>query len=368
MDDIVLEHNFHIPQCDQGFSALPLMERFRQMKCGGGDVHLYSLLQLSRRKFAAENIDKVYGMLGIMSEATRARIKVDYSPANRRDFWQVYIDISRISLEDHGFLVLFMAPSDQKHPNLPSWCPDFRHDSDVNALYTTFCAGLGEPDVDESRIPKPMISIQGSNNVEFRGLEMDRIKDIVELCPKAISHVGYSPDKAELLLQCEARCLELSKSVFGVDDKIPTQHIGALVTGMHPDRSLYYVTQATEDYHHMRAMCQAVISREDSLISSNKDQKVMISAQRYLGGMTVAWRGSSFFSTDGGRIGIAPKSIKAGDSICIFFGAHVPHVLRFDSAREIYTFVGAAYVAGLMTGDAFYAKDPTNTYKSFVVG
>ena len=368
MDDIILEHNFCLPENDNGFSALPLIEQFRQMRSGGGDIHLYSLLQLSRRKLAGENVDKVYGMMGVMSAELRGKIKVDYSSAARRDFWQIYINISTISLEDHGFFVLSMAPSDEKHPELPSWCPDFRHDSETNSLHTTYCAGMADPDFDEVRIPKPIVRTPEPKNVEFRGLEMDKVKYVVELCPKAIHHVRYSSQKAQMVLEYEARCLELSKATIRTDDAIPNQHIGTLVTGMHPDRSFYYAAQAVEDYHCMRGTLQNVISQKGASGTMPQNQAAVISAERYLGAMSVAWRGSAFFSTEDGRIGIGPKSIKAGDSICIFFGAYVPHILRFDPTRMIHLFVGSAFVSGLMSGTEFYARDPCNTYNCFVVG
>jgi hypothetical protein len=212
-----------------------------------------------------------------------------------------------------------------------------------------------------------MVRVPGSNNVEFRGLEMDRIKQLVELCPDAVDDVENSPLKAQLVLQCEASCLELSKATYNTDGEIPPQHILTLVTGMHPDRTLYDVPQATEDYHHMRDRCRTLVER-GAYDSSTQDQKAMISAQRYKSGMNVAWKGSSFFCTEGGRIGMGPKSAIPGDSICIFFGAHVPHILRFDPVRKVHSFIGAAFVCGLMSGDPFYAKGPINTYECFVVG
>src|SRR3954454_24719151 len=119
MDDIVQEHNFQIPETDSGFSAVPFIERLREIRSIGDSAPMYSLLHLSRRKLAAVDIDKVYGIMGLMSEELRVRVKVDYSPASRRDFWRLYIDVSRLSLEEHGLSILSMAPSDAKHPELP---------------------------------------------------------------------------------------------------------------------------------------------------------------------------------------------------------------------------------------------------------
>jgi len=193
---------------------------------------------------------------------------------------------------------------------------------------------------------------------------MDKIENIVELCPNALHRVTYSPQKAEFVLRCEARCLELSKVVLGTNDRIPHQHIETLVTGMHPNRSVYDIAQAVQDYHSMRAILQEVIAQNGASHSVSQDQKRLVSAQKYAGAMSVSWVGSSFFSTEGGRIGIGPESMKTGDSICIFFGAHVPHILQFDSVRKIHLLVRSAFVSDLMDATEFYAKDPCNTYKA----
>ena len=46
-----------------------------------------------------------------------------------------------------------------------------------------------------------------------------------------------------------------------------------------------------------------------------------------------------------------PKNAEVGDVICVFYGGHVPYVIRpCDNGR--YTFVGHCYVHGLMDGEA----------------
>jgi len=167
-------------------------------------------------------------------------------------------------------------PIQKKTPELTSWCPDFRQQSKVSSLYTTDYAGVADADFDNAKIPIPTTSIPDSNNVEFRGLEMDKIRNIVELCPNALHRVTYSPQKAEFVLRCEARCLELSKVVLGTNDRIPHQHIETLVTGMHPNRSVYDIAQAVQDYHSMRAILQEVIAQNGASHSVSRPEETSL--------------------------------------------------------------------------------------------
>ncbi|KAL8838538.1 MAG: hypothetical protein Q9170_002118 [Blastenia crenularia] len=60
--------------------------------------------------------------------------------------------------------------------------------------------------------------------------------------------------------------------------------------------------------------------------------------------------GRSFIRSRDGRLGLAPKSTRVGDIVCLFHGGDVPFILRpFDSGR--YGFVGEAYIHGVMQGE-----------------
>lgn len=58
------------------------------------------------------------------------------------------------------------------------------------------------------------------------------------------------------------------------------------------------------------------------------------------------------FKTDAGRIGFGKKGVRTGDTLCIFNGAPVPHLLRDieDEPSELYALFGEAYVHGIMNG------------------
>ena len=57
----------------------------------------------------------------------------------------------------------------------------------------------------------------------------------------------------------------------------------------------------------------------------------------------------AFFITSSGRMGIGPVGLKKGDIVSVLFGGGVPYILRQQG--ETYSFVGEAYVQGLIHGE-----------------
>jgi hypothetical protein len=70
------------------------------------------------------------------------------------------------------------------------------------------------------------------------------------------------------------------------------------------------------------------------------------------------------FATDNGYLGLGPKTLKAGDLICVFPGADVPFALRerddgvgrlertfWRKERRECELVGECYVHGIMDGE-----------------
>ncbi|OCK81070.1 hypothetical protein K432DRAFT_296358 [Lepidopterella palustris CBS 459.81] len=58
------------------------------------------------------------------------------------------------------------------------------------------------------------------------------------------------------------------------------------------------------------------------------------------------------FITNSGYIGLGPISLQPTDTVCICFGARVPHTLRRrQNGKSGYVFIGEAFVYGLMDGE-----------------
>ncbi|KAK4123960.1 hypothetical protein N657DRAFT_546581, partial [Parathielavia appendiculata] len=56
-----------------------------------------------------------------------------------------------------------------------------------------------------------------------------------------------------------------------------------------------------------------------------------------------------FFITSKGFFGLGPRNAKPGDAVFILYGCSVPVILR--RSREFWTFIGEAFVAGIMDGE-----------------
>ena len=60
----------------------------------------------------------------------------------------------------------------------------------------------------------------------------------------------------------------------------------------------------------------------------------------------------AYFSTVGGRLGLGPRNMAAGDLVCIVYGAKVPYILRPRPAGTEMEFIGDSYVDGVMYGES----------------
>jgi hypothetical protein len=83
------------------------------------------LVDIAGRKAATDPRDRVFGMLGVASSHLRKKIKVDYSQQDPSPTLRLYIDCGKASIEEGSSLdLLYMLSGREKHPGLPSWCPD----------------------------------------------------------------------------------------------------------------------------------------------------------------------------------------------------------------------------------------------------
>lgn len=59
------------------------------------------------------------------------------------------------------------------------------------------------------------------------------------------------------------------------------------------------------------------------------------------------------FKTQTGRLGFTLPDVEVGDLVCVLNGSWTPHAIRRanNGNRSMYTFIGDAYVHGLMYGE-----------------
>jgi hypothetical protein len=93
-----------------------------------------------RHSLCSNPIDRVYGILWMVEEDVRAMITPDYTQETQENYWLVYQKLCHHALSIRPYLdILPMACTEQRHPNLPSWCSNL--ESPLDCYLFPGCAG-----------------------------------------------------------------------------------------------------------------------------------------------------------------------------------------------------------------------------------
>jgi hypothetical protein len=105
---------------------------------------------------------------------------------------------------------------------------------------------------------------------------------------------------------------------------------------------------------HMSNMAQApylLSPREQLLARQPRTSQQELQLLDWIEAWGYASHGRSFFTTEGGRIGIGPLHTRPGNLVCIFYNGGSPYILRPRDDNS-YFLIGESYVHGLMYGEA----------------
>lgn len=304
------------------------------------------VMRSCRRKLSSDPKDKVFGILGVLSERARNEVMVDYSIPVK----DVYISIFRTIVEKTDSLDILCEsihfPTYTNNNNLPSWVPDWSHISWVSPIGTTHAFSA-------SRKAQVDVDFTEKNKLRIRAIPLGSIKEhgiaVGTLCTvndylmaflhwrACLSH--FFDDVKEDHLQWLKRrfCLALSfdhtleaydtpeawmdvcYQVFActIRDRLPTLQM---------DHEL-------EQY-----------IRKDFQMDYNK-RRLFI--QEHFGSNMM---GRCFCITDGRRLGMGTGFMARGDVVVVPLGCSTPVVLRPEG--DGYRFVGDVYINGYMDGKA----------------
>lgn len=89
--------------------------------------------------------------------------------------------------------------------------------------------------------------------------------------------------------------------------------------------------------------------------NKRRRQRDLDMAVELLGIMCWRSRNTRLIVTDSGCVGTAPDGSLPGDEVCVLYGGKAVYVLRPKEDRIHHTYIGEAYVFGLMDGEALGA-------------
>jgi hypothetical protein len=322
-----------------------------------GTTYMGNFIRDSSTLHCNYNVDRIYGLLGLVSENVRRYIKIDYTLEER--FWEVWVSAGKLlsvfEREEfwHLLAVSDSCDPDTKCPELPSWFPDLRNGI-TNARHPflwdgAFAGGSGTS--------ADLWTCQDSDKLWVVGLSIDVVEDPFpsKWCwPDALEKASEIPAG----LAWHYKCLELARisekrSQDYLEDYLFTITAGIFDSSPGASLDWYRETpwnQSKETFYRM------ILWLEGWAVKGPKPP-YEVEFMRWAYKINHHCENRAFFTTKHGQIGLGPSSMTKGDRICVFKGMPWPAVLRWNGRKSAYIFVGVAYVHGIMQGELFNSKD-----------
>ena len=308
---------------------------------GSYQADLLRTLANYRHYKATDPKDKVYALLGLMTEELTGSWVYDYSLDSRR----VYIKVAEHCILHRGSLeCLGYCNASAQEPGLPSWVPNWGHPSLRHPLayYAKQKSGIGGSEINLKRMYSPSADVTSQKR---------HLSHSIPQSPKLITEgfcigraVTISPPhyqetiddtKSKFLRKWEPEDLQAIYAPTGETIlEAFSRTIVADVAKKGPLRERGYGV----NWHFWRS----VRSYAQPPASSHKRVE--------WGSLLFATIGRSFVWSDNGYMCLAPGETQPGDQICVLLGGHVLYILRPTGGN--WSFVGECYVHGLMDGEA----------------
>lgn len=351
-------------------------------------IGIPQLLDILRYRRVKEQVDRIWAVTGLFEKHMQKNLapKVDYSVEGRKEYHRTFVNFAKILIVQSGPLALLCVPPaiGPKNKLLPSWCPDF---SGLPACLMLIIDLWNYPISDPSqpshlvfyeeqdeekrcyerlaavqRHPKRDISTSEHDNLlRIRGFCVDTISEVVEDSRllgtpefrEKTEWATYTTRNSSYVasMDWQSRSLALSRHVLSYSDegesKIPPEYLMAF----------YANHRISKDAEAAYTDAISVLRSNNPGLQFNQLEFPRRARASECISRFKALSGHTFFSTRGGRIGIATPGCKPGDKVCTFYGGHPLHILRWPSCGDgdsnspqgaVVEFMGVAFVPHLM--------------------
>ena len=275
--------------------------------------------------------DRIYAMLSLLNRDERD-IKID--PDYTKSTWQVYQDLVFGFIEGRGTpeLLRHCDLQNDRSAEMPTWVPNWDVPKTVEPLWGDGKA-CGHSMAKLTHKGGGILSVTGVISATIIKAEewtfkdkdyMTVIDEIRRLAPPDFEDVGYDFGGSLINAVVSIYCA----NTFDQSTRPPTVRWPAF------ERSRELVLEILRNKH------------------LTPDCPPGTDERRYLDFVLTYCEGRSFITTKEGYIGLAPKTAKPGDQICVLLGCTMPLVLHPTSDSQ-YEVVGECHVHGLQDGEAF---------------
>jgi hypothetical protein len=298
--------------------------------------------------------DRIYGLLGLLTEKEREKIPVDYSPSITCE--EVLFVATKALVGQHGPNVLSFCQQTGLSAGLPSWVPDWT--SKIRPTLGSVSPTLKHNYSASGTTVWEPITINATYYQPILPLRSVKVSQIV----RTASEFKADPNTQTYLRDCKVWLVEIEELLLnhpcGSSDATNTakQNIWRL-----PIADMSHGSRAREEEgfdHAWKVLTGAIHPPPER--SEDPDQWVRNESWSYRRAWNNYFR-RPFISMEG-QPGIGPAHTQNGDVICIFLGGDIPFIIR-DNGDGSYRLIGEAYVHGVMAGEAMEGDTVIETIK-----
>ncbi|MCJ1254925.1 hypothetical protein MMC24_002741 [Lignoscripta atroalba] len=324
-------------------------------------LNLLSLLERSRATLATDPKDKLYSLLGLVSDEVRQAIRVDYSPSY--SVTQTFTDVARyLAGTPYALSLLEHAGISRNISNLPSWVPDWT---------TLFRQPLASSLYKAAANTGPGVKVLSCGlKLSVSGIRIDRVAKVgIPLNyhgGRAYDGSGESiAGRAEFSVLFQAHMLadwivrslgrypihEDISDVIWRTATVDRTWAGGRSTAQNCDA--YHAFLAALPMGQTISTASATAARDYELACARAKASKPISREMWTPFSLMileSQQGRVLGVMSQGFLGVLPSDARVDDIIVIFFGGRVPFVLRPLDDGE-FELVGPCYIHGIMDGE-----------------
>ncbi len=309
--------------------------------------NLETLLSRTMTFHSTDPRDKVFALLGLALENDRLAILPDYSKSLK----EVYTELAVYLLSKDINMLYFNT--DSPYHELPSWVPDWSWWSRRWPLWTTNSYNAGGKTVRSGRFSNDL------KTFTVPGLLIDQISATDEFVPRGNDVIFYNASHVSLIVENIETLLRKRREEQPNLAPLSPEKSDALwqtlvaskpaTTQTHPPYELMF---------HVQRGRSSVPETFRPDLAHDPEQRRSEFIEPFEFKLQGTMSDQRFFITKNGRIGIGPRHLMAGDPVVILWGSDMPCVIREPENVNVddddgHRFLGAAYVYGVMSGEAF---------------
>ncbi|KAF2110440.1 heterokaryon incompatibility protein-domain-containing protein [Lophiotrema nucula] len=324
---------------------------------------LFELLRATGWFEASDSRDKIFALMGLAEDAPDLSIPTSYALT----YESLCTTVSEALLRRHGMGMLsfnagWTHDRAQSSTRLPSWCSDWR----LGTSYTILTDRFAETEDFSACGIVDNIAAAGfdrkNGRILLEATVVDSIQDV-----QACDLLKLHEDTHLVPLQVWSQLRELSggqtpphlssKSTY-IEEAlfcVPTAYQRPARDSSLSD-SQDRVQEPSESYKILNSEFWNATNSPSEYPSHQPSQHMKSFVQETMNRAD----GRSVFATEENWLGLGPASTQAGDVLCIFRNARVPHIIR-PLENASYLLIGEAYVHGIMYGEYFDENEDFDT-------